>query len=113
LEDLPVGVVVLDTGTFSGIANRMAREALGVGREVVLDHLPREVYPALEGQKLNLELGGRTFQTAVRRQEGVWILSLTDISEIQHLLGRPSIACFWRITRMWFIFLTLLALFAT
>jgi PAS domain S-box-containing protein len=87
LEDLPVGVVVLDTGTFSGIANHMAREALGVGREVVLDHLPREVYPALEGEKLNLELGGRTFQTAVRRQEGVWILSLTDISEIQHLLG--------------------------
>ncbi|WP_448565960.1 ATP-binding protein [Thermus sp.] len=88
LEDLPVGVVVLDAGSFSGIANRMAREALGVGREVVLDHLPREVYPALEGQSLILELGGRSFQTACQRQDGIWILSLTDISEIQYLLRK-------------------------
>ncbi|AEV15775.1 Multi-sensor signal transduction histidine kinase [Thermus sp. CCB_US3_UF1] len=86
LEDLPVAVVVLEEERYTGFANRLAREALGLGREVLLDRLPPEVYPALEGKRFHVELGGRTYLASAQRDSGLWILSLTDISETQLLL---------------------------
>ncbi|WP_234503945.1 MULTISPECIES: ATP-binding protein [Thermus] len=79
LEDLPDGVVVLFGDR--GFANPRAREALGLGPEVALEDLPTALGPALEGGRLELALGGRSYSVRGRVVGEMRILVLHDISE--------------------------------
>ncbi|GAA6754562.1 ATP-binding protein [Thermus thalpophilus] len=79
LEDLPDGVVVLFGER--GFANPRAQEALGLGPEVALEDLPAALGPALEGGRLELSLGGRSYSVRGRAVGEMRILVLHDISE--------------------------------
>jgi PAS domain S-box-containing protein len=79
LEELPDGVVVLFGDR--GFANGRAREALGLGAEVLLEDLPGVLGPALEGGRLEVALGGATYSVRGRQVGEMRVLVLHDITE--------------------------------
>ncbi|MDM7324113.1 MAG: GAF domain-containing protein, partial [Thermus sp.] len=79
VEELPDGVVVFSGDR--GYANSRAREALGVGQEMVLEDLPAALEPALEGGRVEVSLGGATYSARGKRVGEMRILVLHDITE--------------------------------
>lgn len=79
LELMGDAVIVLED--YEGFANRMAREALGLGERVALDDLPLELYPALEGQPVEYVRAGRIFSALGTREGRLWVLVLHEITE--------------------------------
>lgn len=79
LEQMGDGVIVLEEDR--GFANRLAREALGLEREVGLGDLPDYLYPALEGRELEVELAGRAFSVLGTREGRLRVLVLHEITQ--------------------------------
>ncbi len=79
LEELPDGVLVLKGE--EGLANRKAREILGLGPTFRLPDLPALLAPALEGGRLEARIGGRVLSIRSRVLEEGQVLVLHDITE--------------------------------
>ncbi len=86
LELMGDAVVVLEE--YEGFANRKAREILGLDKQVALDNLPPELYPALEGQPVEYLHQGRTFSALGTRDGRLWVLVLHEITGIRQAQQR-------------------------